>query len=49
MKNRLIGMTPDELKRVAEETGLPGFAAGQIARWLYVRKVRRIGEITDVL
>lgn len=48
MKNRLIGMTPDELKRVAEETGLPGFAAGQIARWLYVRKVRRIEDMTDI-
>lgn len=48
MKNRLIGMTPDELKRVAEETGLPRFAAGQIARWLYVRKVRRIEDMTDI-
>lgn len=48
MKRRLLGMTPDELKKVAEETGLPRFAAGQIARWLYVKKVRSIGEMTDI-
>ena len=30
-KRRLLGMTLDELKEVAAETGLPGYAAKQIA------------------
>ena len=48
MKTRLLGMTPDELKAVAEESGLPKYAAGQIAQWLYVKKVRDIDEMTNI-
>ena len=48
MKKRLLGMLPDELKIVAQEVGLPRFAAGQIARWLYQKKVRSIDEMTDI-
>lgn len=41
-------MTPDELKSVVQETGLPKFAAGQIARWIYQKKARSIDEMTDI-
>ncbi len=33
-KKRLIGMTPEELKTVAAEMGLPKFTASQIAKWI---------------
>lgn len=48
MKIKLLGKNLDELKKVVDEAGLPGFAARQIARWLYVRKVRSIDEMTDL-
>ncbi len=48
MKQRLLGKTPEELKIVALEAGLPKFAAGQMARWLYQKKVRSIDEMTDI-
>ena len=37
-KRRLLGMTLDELKGVAFEAGLPGYAAKQMADWLYQKK-----------
>ena len=48
MKERLLGKDPDELRVVAEEAGLPRFAASQIAQWLYVKKVRSIEEMTNL-
>lgn len=48
MKTRLIGMNADELGKVARETGLPKFAAGQMARWLYVKKAGDIEMMTDI-
>lgn len=48
MKIKLLGKNPEELKLVAENAGLPKFAAGQIARWLYSKKVRSIDEMTDI-
>lgn len=48
MKNRLLGMDLDELREVASGASLPKFAAGQIARWLYVKKVRSIEQMTDI-
>ena len=47
-KSKLLGMNPEELKKVAADNGLPGFAAKQIARWLYVKKARSIDEMTDI-
>ena len=35
----LIGLTLDGLRRVAEVCGMPRFAAGQMARWLYEKRV----------
>ena len=48
MKQRLLGKTLEELKAVALDAGLPKFAAGQIARWLYQKKARSIDEMTDI-
>ena len=48
MKGKLLGKNLDELKRIVEEEGLPGFTAKQIAQWLYVKKVRTIDEMTNL-
>lgn len=44
----LLGLSLDELKQVAAEVGLRSFAAGQMARWLYVKRVKDIDEMTDL-
>lgn len=48
MKYKLLGKTPEELKQVALECGLPAFAGNQIAQWLYKKKVRTIDEMTNI-
>ena len=48
MKIRLLGKTPSELKDIAVEAGLPPFAGKQIARWLYVSRVRSIDQMTNL-
>ena len=48
MKIKLLGKNLEELKRLVAAEGLPGFTAKQIARWLYVKKVRTIDEMTDL-
>ena len=46
-KKRLIGMTPEELKTVAAEMGLPKFTASQIAKWIYQAGATSIDEMTN--
>lgn len=48
MKIKLLGKNLDELKAIASEEGLPSFTAKQMARWLYVKKVRTIEDMTDL-
>ena len=48
MKSRLLGKTPEELKEIALEAGLPAFAGRQMAQWLYQKRVRSIGEMTNL-
>ena len=48
MKERLLGKTPDELKQIALEAGLPAFAGRQMAQWLYAKRVRSIAEMTNL-
>ena len=48
MKERLLGKNLEELKKLVAEEGLPGFAARQIAQWLYVKKVRSIDDMTNL-
>ena len=47
-KRRLLGMTLSELKEVAAEVGLPGYAAKQLADWLYKKKVTSIAAMTNI-
>lgn len=48
MAKYLLGLTLDGLRALCREVGLPGFAAGQMARWLYVKRVTSIDEMTDL-
>lgn len=48
VRQPLIGMTLARLQDVVAELGLPRFNAGQIARWLYVRRVTDIDSMTDL-
>ncbi|MDR2622804.1 MAG: 23S rRNA (adenine(2503)-C(2))-methyltransferase RlmN [Dysgonamonadaceae bacterium] len=44
----LIGKTQSELQSLVKEVGAPAFTAGQIATWLYKKKVSSIDEMTDI-
>lgn len=44
----LLGMSLSELKEVAVQLGLPAFAGGQMAKWLYTRHVGSIDDMTDI-
>lgn len=44
----LIGLTLEQLKEVALECGMPGFAGMQMAKWLYDKRVTSIDEMTNL-
>ena len=46
--NTLYGKNPTELKALCAELGLPRFAAGQIARWLYQRHTEDPMAMSDL-
>lgn len=48
MRETLLGKTPEELKEAALKVGLPAFAGKQIALWLYSRKVKDFGSMTNI-
>ena len=48
IKYKLLGKTPEELKEIAVKCGLPSYAGGQIAQWLYKKKVKSIDEMTNL-
>ena len=48
MKKKLLGKTPEELKALAVAAGLPAYTGKQLARWLYVRRVRSFDDMTDI-
>lgn len=48
MKERLLGKSLEELKGIVKQLGMPGFTAGQIASWIYGKKVRTIDEMTNL-
>ena len=48
VKKSLLGMTPQELKGVAAELGMPAFTARQIAGWLYAGHAAAIDGMTNV-
>lgn len=47
-KKILMGMTLPELKDVARSLGLPAFTGGQIAKWLYDKRVTSIDGMTNL-
>jgi 23S rRNA (adenine2503-C2)-methyltransferase len=47
-KRKLLGMTLSELKQVVSENGLPGYAANQIADWLYKKRASSISDMTNL-
>ncbi|MCU0455199.1 MAG: 23S rRNA (adenine(2503)-C(2))-methyltransferase RlmN [Bacteroidales bacterium] len=48
IKERLYGKTLNELIAVARRVKLPGFAARQIADWLYKKEISEIDEMTNL-
>lgn len=48
MRQKLTGLYLSELKEIAVNAGLPRFAGGQMARWIYQRRVKSIDEMTDI-
>lgn len=47
-KETLYGLSPAELTALCAEEGMPRFAAGQIARWLYRRHTEDPALMTDI-
>ncbi len=47
-KKVLLGLTPAELKKVAQQLGMPAFTGSQIANWLYDKHVMSIDEMTNL-
>ena len=47
-KKALLGLTLDELRMVAQRLGMPAFTGGQIAKWLYEKRVASIDEMTNL-
>jgi 23S rRNA (adenine2503-C2)-methyltransferase len=48
VKEKLYGKTLNELIAVTKRVSLPGFAAKQIADWLYRKETDTIGEMTNL-
>ena len=48
MKKSLLGLSLTELKEVAKSLGLPAFAGGQMAQWLYVKHAESIDNMTNL-
>jgi len=44
-KEKLYGKTLDELIAVTRQINMPGYAARQIADWLYKKEITEIDEI----
>jgi 23S rRNA (adenine2503-C2)-methyltransferase len=47
-KEKLYGKTLNELIAVTKRIGLPGFAARQLADWLYKKEIQTIEEMTNL-
>lgn len=47
-KKYLLGMTIEELKQEVKDMGMPGYIAGQIASWIYVKRVTDIAQMTNI-
>ena len=47
-KTPLLGMTPEQLKAVAAEVGLPAFSVKQLLQWVYQKGVSSIDAMTNL-
>ena len=47
-KAKLYGKTLNELIAITRQLGMPGFAAKQIADWLYKKEIRSVEEMTNL-
>ena len=47
-KEKLFGKTLNELIAVTKRVGLPGFAAKQIADWLYKKEISSLEDMTNL-
>jgi 23S rRNA (adenine2503-C2)-methyltransferase len=47
-KEKLYGKTLNELIAVTKRIGLPGFAARQLADWLYKKEIQSVDEMTNL-
>jgi len=47
-KEQLLGMSLGALKDVASKMSLPPYAAGQMADWLYQKRIETIDEMTNI-
>ncbi|MDR1937928.1 MAG: 23S rRNA (adenine(2503)-C(2))-methyltransferase RlmN [Tannerellaceae bacterium] len=47
-KRQLLGMTLEELGKVASEAGLPSYSAKQMADWIYKKRVASIAAMTNI-
>ena len=47
-KKQLLGLSLDELREVARQLGMPAFTGGQMAQWLYGKRVADIDEMTNL-
>ncbi len=47
-KKVLLGLTVGELSSLCQSLGMPSYAGGQIASWLYDRGATTIGEMTNL-
>lgn len=48
MKERLLGMTLEELRSAAEECGLKPFVGVQLADWIYAKRVRSWDRMNNI-
>ncbi|MCD8173627.1 MAG: 23S rRNA (adenine(2503)-C(2))-methyltransferase RlmN [Alistipes sp.] len=48
VKPALFGKTLDQLQDVAASLGMPRFTAGQLAKWLYVKRSAYFGSMSDI-
>lgn len=48
MKEKLLGMTLEELKEICLRESLPAFTAKQICNWLYIKRVSSFDQMTNL-
>lgn len=47
-KQKLLGMTLEQLEMVTRDMGMPRFAAKQMAQWIYTKRVSSIDQMTNL-